>query len=540
MPRNRTRVAPEDFQERVPSRQIEEYASATPSSDFSQMSARHILQLQRSVGNRAVLRLLQRAPGEGSSSASKRLELAKQVKQDIKAFGGLRVAVYLQNTQGKNNDAEFRRQADQYAKDHQTYGVSGGKFKRGVAMVIDDEVSDLMESVTNEANILLDDFPELFDEANPKPDVKIHMLSVFTHGGRQRLKAGKTGNRWISPDKFVKGMAPLLTASPIINLYACKVAGAVPVDEENFVTEVQESLTEQLNEIYGESFVEVWGHTSTAHTTFNPDLAMTGPTGAVALQQDFGRRLVDMVIEELGAEVDEGQRATLEKAAAKVIRQTFSPRQKKGDSEPPSKSSKGWFTGSRNPMNVYFREIGLLGLDRVWEDLTAASDPTDYSDLGMSEEAQDRLIEGVRFFRERFQRHRAAFKTKAESIIGVTPVEPIPTGDLSEEEVHGAIQYNNYRGYNTDQIEDIQHEVSVTPTGFFEPPTVLAVAHWQDQRGLTDDGKVGPNTHKEMFGSANQPNKQQPNPNQPGTQEDKPEESNWWTSLWETVTGWFD
>jgi hypothetical protein len=223
--------------------------------------------------------------------------------------------------------------------------------------------------------------------------------------------------------RFVNGLAQHLTATPTINLYACNTAGTVAGGGQNFATAVQEQLTNELREMHGESAqASVWGHTSARHTTFNPDLVGVGAGGN--FRTNLATRLVDMAIAQRGAsQVSDDQRARLQTAAETVFRNVFDVHRRAGDASVGSArlDRARNFTGSNDPRQTYFRDIPLLGADRVWSDLTAASDPTDYGDLGMSEAGANRMATGAAFFRTRFQAQLATFNTQANTVLGSEP-----------------------------------------------------------------------------------------------------------------------
>jgi hypothetical protein len=69
------------------------------------------------------------------------------------------------------------------------------------------------------------------------------------------------------------------------------------------------------------------------------------------------------------------------------------------------------------------------------------------------------------------------------------------TRGLDDAALAAALRYNRGRGYDAVTIEMIQRAVGVEPVdGRFGPITTRAVFDWQGRVGLTQDGKVGPNT----------------------------------------------
>lgn len=59
-------------------------------------------------------------------------------------------------------------------------------------------------------------------------------------------------------------------------------------------------------------------------------------------------------------------------------------------------------------------------------------------------------------------------------------------------------------GSTGDDVVKLQKKLGVDPVGKFGPKTEAAVKEWQKANGLEDDGIVGDNTWKKMFGEANE------------------------------------
>jgi hypothetical protein len=402
-----------------------------------------ILQLQRMVGNQAVLRRLQsgdiqRVPGRRPPpptpeevEAQDRV-LAQELVNVIDTQGGLNLALYMINlthTEGQyQNDDEFLTQASQYAQDHRTFGLRDGHLARGVPISIDEAVSAEAQHVVAAANALLARFPDLYEGDDP-PTVQVQTLNIFSHGDKTVLEAGHTTNRstnrWVGAATFVHNLAQYLTSTPTINLYACNTAGTVAGSGTNFATAVQQQLTRDLQQRDGDrANVEVWGHMSARHTTYNPDLAGVGAGGdnGDGLRVNMAHRLVDQTLtaHHLTNATDQ-QRARLQTAAETLFRTVFESHRQRSD---PATDLRGReFTGSTDPRQTYFRDVPLLGMDRVWSDITHETAPSDYSDLDMSDQASARMVTGAAFFRARYQAALPAFNTQADAVIG--PIPPL-------------------------------------------------------------------------------------------------------------------
>jgi len=390
--------APHALRSSVPVQRVAAWTPDAPQTGAS------LLQLQATIGNAAVQRLLagrlQREPAAGSDEAG----LAGEIAQDIKARGGLNIALYMINDDDDptkyENDDEFKTQGRAYAADHMTYGLKGGKLARGVEIGISAEVTTLISQVLTEANAVLARNP---NAAPAGQSAKIQTLNIFTHGGTGSLAAGPK-ETWRKPAAFVNGLAPLLSANPTINLYACSTAGTTKSGGPNFATAVQEMITKELKELHGDQAgASVWGHQVAGHTTYNHTLVGVGAGDDFKL--NLANRLVEKAVAERGGQATDNQRADLLKAANEVIRGVFVKHH----------------TDPKDPMHTYFRDIPLLGMDRVWRDLNAAADPTDYSDLGMSDKGTEKMAKGAAAFRASYQAKLAGFEGKATTLLGVQP-----------------------------------------------------------------------------------------------------------------------
>lgn len=391
-----------------------------------------LLDLQNTLGNASLMRRLRggdvltqanvmRDNRNGSASGgaataqensgAQEQQMAQQLLQTIQQQGGLNIAVYMINlTDNPNkyeNDDEFKTQAVAYASDHQTFSLRNGKLARGLPIGIDEAVTSEINHVVSAATALLQKFPDL---AQQTPAVQVQTLNIFTHGSKRGLKAGATGNRWIRAKHFTQGLAQYLTASPTINLYACSTAGTVASGGGNFATAVQQILTQELQQIHGEEAqAAVWGHKSARHTTYNPDLVGVGAGGD--LQGALAEQLAQMALTQRSIQQPTAaQQAQVLAAAKTAIHKVF---------------PNGKFTGSTDPRQVYFRDIPLMGIARVWRNLTGNGTSEDFADLGMSEAATARIARGAALFQTDFQTQLAGFNDQVNRVLdGVAPLRP--------------------------------------------------------------------------------------------------------------------
>ncbi|MFO0750589.1 MAG: peptidoglycan-binding protein [Myxococcota bacterium] len=70
--------------------------------------------------------------------------------------------------------------------------------------------------------------------------------------------------------------------------------------------------------------------------------------------------------------------------------------------------------------------------------------------------------------------------------------------DLTQAQIHKAIQYNNEQALSRDQIKKIQRETGAGVDGGMGPDTVRHIAKFQAHHGLDIDGEVGPRTAKAL------------------------------------------
>lgn len=313
------------------------------------------------------------------------------------AAGGITVAAYVQQLPTVKGAAEFRGQARQYALDHRAVGLDGDKVREGVAMELTSSLPSLLASLNTAIEALLADFPEV---TGPEPvRVRVKTLAIFTHGTRRGLQAGPRA-QWIRAQlcPWVEGIAPYLAPAPLVVLYACSTAGQPPTGMP-FAEELRLALAAELEELYGpEAGVEpvVWAHATVGHTTANRFLVEFrggSYSASTDLLAELGRRLAALAIERARSAdptlvVTAAHRDTAERRGREAMQRVLRAA-----------------TGAQDPTQVYVREIGYMGTDRVWRDLSSEATP-DLSDLGLEPDATVRLAEGLRVFQGRFATER--------------------------------------------------------------------------------------------------------------------------------------
>jgi peptidoglycan hydrolase-like protein with peptidoglycan-binding domain len=481
------------------------------------MSDPSVFGLQQTIGNAATLQRLgvasaQRAPEKEKETPEQkqaaRKALAEQIIGRVNNEGGITVSFHMMNAKNDNNDAEFQRQADQFAIDHGAIGLAGSTLKSSVSMPINDSIGAKLTALSGEIDKLMDEFPELYET---KPVVKIHNLSIFTHGTKTALEIG-ANQTWLGASQMeaiASGMAPHLASSPIVNLFACSTAGNAGTNKKNFATALQEKLNEKLEEQYGEgAHASVWGHTTAAHTVFNRNLVGVGAGGALA--ENLGARMLDEVLIKTGkaGNVTDTQNAALLKDAAAQITATFS--EAKATNDPAYKTRYQYYTLATDIQLAYFREIGLIGMDQAWKDIST-DEAADYSALGLTPEATKRVEQGRQFFRDRFKPRYTTFESK---VSGTKPANEQPTpkpvkpsnGGNERPEPSDPTTINLSRGSQGTRVIELQTLLNgrpyiapkLDPDGAYGRLTYNAVALFQAKEKLPVTGAVNAATWERL------------------------------------------
>lgn len=338
-----------------------------------------------------------RAEQQAQARERKRSELADSIMREWTDKGGLTVAFYGGHVHGPGAAGEFKRQAEQFADDHRALGLASGGIRFGAAMDITKEIPDMLGDLETELDrVLLE-----------SRRIPVQTLAIFTHGIEKKLEAGppKAGQseqvQWLQDVKgWVGRLAPYMSPSPLVLLYACR-AGGKPATGVPFAEAVEEYLQEDLATSYQGPGLnvdpKVWGHKTAAHTVANPNLVEFSG-GVPAVQDDFAMRLgaaiTDRAVELAGrsyADSSDGlppvtadQRTSLISDAARKVLNAFriSPAEQT----------------ATNAKLVYFREIPMMGMDRMIAELLADATP-DFSYLGLTRKATQRVAKGFEFFK---------------------------------------------------------------------------------------------------------------------------------------------
>jgi hypothetical protein len=208
---------------------------------------------------------------------------------------------------------EFTSQAGQYARDHGAFGVLDGKLQEGVAMPLSESLPTLLERTRLGVEGVVAGHPE--STGGKVTAVPVDNLAIFTHGEKTGLQVA-AGGQWLMTKKnlkvlqyWVEQLAPYLSASPRVVLYACSTGGARS-DGIPFAEALRQTLDEALERRHGKGEgvgSEVWGHLTVGHTTANRLLAEfergAGDTGQ-DLNTALGAKLASRAALDAGREKD--------------------------------------------------------------------------------------------------------------------------------------------------------------------------------------------------------------------------------------------
>lgn len=331
------------------------------------------------------------APAAGETAPA---DLAAKIRSHVRTRGGITVAVH--PVASVHASSEFKRQAGQFAIDHQALGLRSGSLRAGVAMELSDSLPAVLQRLTDQIQALLSSNPD--PDGGQSMDVSIQTLAIFTHGERNQIEAGPHG-QWIknSLAPWVDQIAPFLSPSPLVLLYACSTAGQPPKGLP-FAEAMRERLQTDLESRYGlDAGVspQVWGHQVSGHTTANMTLTSFGggpdSSAGTSLVPVLARRMTALAVEQAGRTDDltDAQRRQAETRGRYAIVQIF--------------QTSSAETGATNPLNDYLREIPQMGIDRVWIDLSTPATP-DLSDLDLTPDAVARVSRGLAELQDRFGR----------------------------------------------------------------------------------------------------------------------------------------
>ncbi|MGH2532460.1 MAG: peptidoglycan-binding domain-containing protein [Thermomicrobiales bacterium] len=211
---------------------------------------------------------------------------------------GVTVAIYPLYKNQSNNNKEFKRQADPYAKAEGAIGLEGGNITIGGEAVTIKELGDVVETVQGIHRGLKAKYEETQaatqgggtppPAAEPPAFTKIRNLSLFAHGmeygmaldARNRYRGGglMSEEKGLYPSNiasFAKGIADAVTSDVRVQLFACNTGhdtGRTDYEEWTKHTQGERSgaksfaaaLVKQLG-----PDASVYGHTTAGHTTEN-------------------------------------------------------------------------------------------------------------------------------------------------------------------------------------------------------------------------------------------------------------------------------
>lgn len=228
---------------------------------------REQLRLDPTIEYAAVNLTLARLEAEARRRFQPQYQLAKCILREAQQKKGITVAVYVTQLDTITGTTEFQRQAKQYALDHQALGLANDSLRMGIAMELTSDLPSLLQKLNTEILSLLAQYPELTEKTSTI--IPIHTLAIFTHGEPWRLQAGESGrdigslpipvdqagNRRISPvwhdlKTWVEAIAPFLSASPQVLLFACWVSSP-GFRRMPFAQAMQEALQEELKTLFG-------------------------------------------------------------------------------------------------------------------------------------------------------------------------------------------------------------------------------------------------------------------------------------------------
>jgi hypothetical protein len=353
-----------------------------------------------------------------ATSAWDEEKLARKIVADTNN-GGLIMALYA--AQGVSDMAEFKAQASQFALDHEAIGIHDRTLTVGssAAMQMDGNVATLVYDLLDWSTQLLNQYPDIAAGTSGQP-VKIGILAIFTHGESYTLQSER-GGAWIQDlHSWAQQLVPYLTIEAKILLYACSTAGVPPAAHsartgglafaEALANEIEKGLTDAFGR---QSHPVVWGHRVPGHTTGNVTLAGYGGGAFSArddLITDFSKRMAKKAILETNTQGGP-QKQTIQDRAKNSIPTIM--RVNQNESAP------------ANPVNVYFREIPLLGFDAVWAGISDSA-TTDLGSCRLTQAGQTLMLTGQATFAKRFDTSYRALLNGLTVYDDPPAPEPVP------------------------------------------------------------------------------------------------------------------
>ncbi|MBK6621649.1 MAG: hypothetical protein IPG32_12520 [Saprospirales bacterium] len=207
--------------------------------------------------------------------------------------GGISVAVYPHYKDQSNNNKEFLRQADPWAKRHQAVGVdeSGGlKMNIPIPIKSTGEVIEKVNSITEGiSNMLIENFFLKMGGQFEGSAGKIKNLGIFAHGmpyglaleendDYALLSQDRGTNRQSNVESFVQGLSGSLASGVNVQLFSCNTGreynAKKPLEKEKYehwqvsAKGGENSFGALLAEQLGQD-ATVYSHLTAGHTTRN-------------------------------------------------------------------------------------------------------------------------------------------------------------------------------------------------------------------------------------------------------------------------------
>jgi hypothetical protein len=305
-------------QERVPSVAPGEERDALPAA---RVELPMVLQLQRTIGNRAVGQLVARralarqvaettAAAEREVDAQWRLDpsaIAPALAESVLSKPSIAVAFYEAYETGSVNDAEFKAAGSDFAKTYGTLGLTPGKdsatLGQGIPVPVKnrDDVAQALTSIHQALHALAYNRAHAQDAPGPVTEPVIDTVAIFAHGVRTSLgldPQGETGAHWFRAAQipaFAAAIKPNVSPNVRVLLFACST-GATSDAEANYKVAPggaggTGSFGEQLANALGGG-AKVYAHDVYGHTESNP-FARVFSAGS-----DTGRDMFDVMYDQ--------------------------------------------------------------------------------------------------------------------------------------------------------------------------------------------------------------------------------------------------
>jgi len=344
--------------------------------------------------------------------------LSAQIRDAI-AGGGVNIAIYMIGDLDKNNDKEFKRQADEWAHNHGAFGLSGATVKKDAAMPLTSDpgklVRDLLAAMKKEL---------ASDEAIP-----IANVALFAHGDgivdKMQIDSmeKKGGEGWVGAksdvvNDFSKAVKPALTSQSKILLFACSAAKDQDPKKVRDDKTRKDDFAEYLQQMTG---VEVWGHENPAHTTGNPKLVDVTDTNADGNAERY--QLRDVLARKFLLNVE----PTLTEPQMGYLEQTLQISAWVADTMEYTKDIAAKLTKKKPDLtkaeieqvvdhNLFIEEIPLMGYDKLFDLLIPDAPPGAdvFKKMFPEHDEIDKLVAGAAAIHAQFHKE---LKKKKETIV---------------------------------------------------------------------------------------------------------------------------